>query len=63
MSETYYSIKEAAAYLRVSRNTIYALINDNHIKVVQITEGRKIIPQSELENYINYRKGLANKCQ
>lgn len=44
-----YSVKEAAAILGFSTNTIYTFLNEKKLKGIRIGKGRFRIPQSEIE--------------
>jgi excisionase family DNA binding protein len=47
------SVKEAAAYLRVGRNTIYNLLNDGRLSKLDTGFRRRLIRRSELDEIIS----------
>ena len=48
-----YTIPEVAAYLRIARRTVYALIERQELKAVGATNNLMRIKQSELKRYVD----------
>lgn len=58
-AQKYYTVEEAARLLRLSRQSIYRLINRGQLHCVKVGLRRTIIPASAIENLIEAERGDA----
>ena len=52
MSEKFYFLKEAAQILRMGYTSFYRMRKEGKIKISRDAGGRKIVWQSEIDNYL-----------
>ena len=50
------TVPEAAAYLRISRSTLYSLVKARELPQVHLVAGRAAFLKADLDDYINSRR-------
>jgi excisionase family DNA binding protein len=56
-----YTVKQVSKLLGYSTNSIYTYLKEKRLKGVRIGKGRFRIPQSELDKFLQFEKGILSK--
>jgi excisionase family DNA binding protein len=58
-AEPLWTVREAAAFLRLTATSLYRLVEDNQIPYIRVSERRLRFRRADLENWLNGRR-MAN---